>query len=82
MTSSAAAANPIREIAGQDVEAIRRELRDSNSCAAAGDRDVKAPEAFAALRQFRRDRPVLEELRAVGEAIGVLGDPLRAQDRG
>ena len=30
-------------------------------------RDVEPPEALAALRQVRRDRPVLQELRAVVE---------------
>ena len=44
------------------VDAVREQIAGD---AAAGDADVEAPQALAALRQVLRDRPVLQELRAV-----------------
>ena len=46
------------------VDVVREQVAGD---AAAGDGDVEAPQAFAALRQVGRDRPVLQELRAVVE---------------
>ena len=53
---------PVQPHRGVDV--VREQIAGD---AAAGDRDVEAPEPFAALRQILRDRPVLQELRAVVE---------------
>ena len=44
------------------VDAVRQQIAGD---AAAGDADVQPPQPLAALRQVLRDRPVLQELRAV-----------------
>jgi hypothetical protein len=46
------------------VDVVREQIAGD---AAAGDGDVEPPQAFAALRQVARDRPVLQELGAVVE---------------
>ena len=46
------------------VDVVREQIAGD---AAAGDGDVEPPQPFAALRQVLRDRPVLQELRAVVE---------------
>ena len=51
---------PFSQSAG--VDAVREQIAGD---AAAGDADVETPQPLAALRQVARDRPVLEELRAV-----------------
>ena len=61
------------------VDAVRQQIAGD---AAAGDVDVQPPQPFAALRQVARDRPVLQELRAVVKDAAQLAfvDQLLEQD--